>query len=183
MTEKDVLLDVAQRLERLNLAYMLTGSLASMYYGVPRFTHDIDLVIQIPPSAAERMAQAFRPDYFVDEQMIRAAFGGTMQFNLLHNETGIKVDFWLTRADAFHQAMFNRRKREQFEGQSLSICTAEDVVLHKLYWNKINPSERQLFDVRGVLRVRGDRLDWDYINSWARQLSVAVTLEELRKTL
>ncbi len=183
MTEKDVLLDVARRLERLDLAYMVTGSLASMYFGVPRFTHDIDLVIQVPPTAADRLAQAFQPDYFADEQMIRDSFRSTMQFNLLHHETGIKVDFWLTRPDAFHRGMFERRRREQFEGQSLWLCTAEDVVLHKLYWNKISPSERQLFDVRGVLQVRGDRLDWNYINSWAQQLSVTATLEEIRKNL
>ncbi len=48
MTERDVLLDAARRLDKLQLSYMLTGSLASMYYGVARFTHD-DLVIQIPP--------------------------------------------------------------------------------------------------------------------------------------
>jgi len=180
MTEKDVLLDAARRLERLGLAYMLTGSLASMYYGVARFTHDIDIVIQIPPSATDEMAAAFQPAYFADAQMIRDAYSGTMQFNLLHHESGVKIDFWLTRPDLFHQSMFARRQRETVWGETLWICTAEDVILHKLYWNKITPSERQVYDVKGVLQVRGDRLDWDYINRWAAKLSVSETLRRLK---
>ena len=183
MTERDVLLDVARRLDKLQLSYMLTGSLASMYYGVARFTHDIDLVIQIPPTAATRLAQEFQPEYFADEQMIREAYHGTFQFNLLHHETGIKIDFWLTRPDPFHREMFERRRCEIVWGQQLWICTAEDVLLHKLYWNKITPSERQLFDVRGVIQVCGGKLDWTYIENWAAQLTVADTLRELRQTL
>ncbi len=181
MTERDVLLDVARRLDKLQLSYMLTGSLASMYYGVARFTHDIDLVIQIPPSAAASLAREFQPEYFADEQMIQEAHRGTFQFNLLHHETGIKIDFWLTRADPFHQAMFERRRCETVWGQKLWICTAEDVLLHKLYWNKITPSDRQLFDVRGVIQVYGDRLDWPYIENWAAELTVAGTLHEVRQ--
>jgi hypothetical protein len=180
MTEKDVLLDVARRLERLGLAYMLTGSLASMYYGVARFTHDIDVVIQVPPSAADSLAAAFQPEYFADAQMIRDAYKRTMQFNLLHHDSGVKIDFWLTRPDPFHQSMFERRHREQVWGETLWICSAEDVILHKLYWNKLTPSERQLFDVKGVIQVRGEKLDWEYINHWAGQLSVAETLRVIR---
>jgi len=181
MNEKEVFFDVARRLEQLGLAYMLTGSLASMYYGVPRFTHDIDLVIQIPPTASDRLARVFQPDYFADDQMIRDAFRGTLQFNLLHYETGIKIDFWLTRPDSFHQSMFERRRCESMEGHPFWICTPEDVILHKLYWNKITPSERQLSDARGVIQVRGGRLDWNYLDEWAKTLSVSKSLNQIRR--
>ncbi len=177
MTEKDVFLDVARRLEHLHLSYMLTGSLASMYYGVPRFTHDVDLVIQIPPTAIMHLVHEFEPDYFVDAQMIRESYQGTLQFNLLHHETGIKIDFWLTRPDPFHRAMFERRKCEMVWGHPIWICTAEDGSLHKLYWNKISPSDRQLSDAGGVIQVRGQNLDWNYMTKWAEQLSVSQDLK------
>ncbi len=182
MTEKDVLLDVTQRLEHLKLSYMLTGSLASMYYGIPRFTHDIDLVIQIPPTAAKCLVEEFQPDYFADAQMIKESYQDTLQFNLLHHETGIKIDFWMTRADPFHRSMFKRRLCEQVWGRKIWICTAEDVVLHKLYWNKISPSSHQLSDAKGVVQVRGENLDWNYMTAWAEKLSVLKQLKALKDT-
>ncbi len=183
MTEKDVLLDAGQRLERLGLSYMLTGSLASMYYGIPRFTHDIDIVIQIPPVAAKRLVDEFQPEYFADVQMIRDGYQGTLQFNLLHHQTGIKIDFWMTRPDAFHRSMFERRRCETVWGQKIWICTAEDILLHKLYWNKISPSDRQLSDVKGVLQVCGKKLNWAYINEWADQLLVKQILHQIQNQL
>ena len=183
MTEKDVLLDVGGRLERLGLSYMLTGSLASMYYGIPRFTHDIDIVIQIPPVAIERLVQEFQPEYFVDAQMVRESYQGILQFNLLHYQTGIKIDFWMTRSDAFHRSMFERRHCEAIWGQKIWICTPEDIVLHKLFWNQISPSDRQIADVKGVLQVCDKKLDWAYIHKWADQLSVKQILHQIQEQL
>jgi len=180
MTEKEVLLDVTRRLEAIGLAYMLTGSLASTYYGVPRFTHDVDIVLQNPPAAAAKLASVLRPDYFVDEQMIAEAHRGTRQFNVLHHESGVKIDFWLPRSDPFHRSMFARRRKESVWGTDIWICTPEDVILHKLYWNKLTPSERQVGDARGVIQVRGDRLDWNYLERWAREITVSDVLAQLR---
>jgi hypothetical protein len=56
------------------------------------------------------------------------------------------------------------------------LATAEDVVLHKLYWNRITPSDRQLGDVAGVMEVQRGKLDEDYLRHWAGQLGVAPEL-------
>jgi hypothetical protein len=44
------LTQVAGTLSRLNVPYMLTGAVAVSYYGAPRTTHDIDVVILITPA-------------------------------------------------------------------------------------------------------------------------------------
>ena len=50
MTEQELLVDCLVRLNRVGVKYMLTGSMASNAWGIPRTTHDLDFVIQLPPS-------------------------------------------------------------------------------------------------------------------------------------
>lgn len=43
---------------------MVTGSVAATLYGEPRFTHDVDLVLELPLSAIEAFAAAFPVEQF-----------------------------------------------------------------------------------------------------------------------
>ena len=45
MTEQELLADCLIRLNRADVAYMLTGSMASNYWGIPRSAHDLDFVV------------------------------------------------------------------------------------------------------------------------------------------
>jgi hypothetical protein len=73
--------------------------------------------------------------------------------------------------------MFGRRLQDVWFGEPLWLATAEDVILHKLYWNRITPSDRQLSDVAGVVHVQRGNLDEGYLRYWAGQLGVAPELE------
>ncbi len=53
----------------------------------------------------------------------------------------------------------------------------EQELLHKLYWNRITPSDRQLGDVAGVVSVQRGKLDEAYLRRWAAELSVAAELD------
>jgi hypothetical protein len=75
--------------------------------------------------------------------------------------------------------MFARRRRVSVFGEPASIASAEDVLLHKLYWNALTPSDRQLGDAAGIVSVQRDRLDLAYLRQWAAVLGVEVRLEEL----
>ena len=74
MTERDLLVDCLIRLNRSKLAYLLTGSMASNYWGIPRTTHDLDFVLQLPPSAVPRLIECFRDGFYLDEAAVRAAY-------------------------------------------------------------------------------------------------------------
>lgn len=91
----------------------------------------------------------------------------------------MKVDFWLLRPDPFEREMFSRRVAVMLFTIPAQIATAEDVILHKLYWNQITPSDRQLTDAAGVVGVQRPTLDLDYLRRWASQLQVAARLEDL----
>ena len=178
MTEQELLLDCVRRLNASGVQYMLTDSMASNAWGIPRTTHDLDFVIQLPPSQIPAMVQAFvHPDYFLDEASVRAAYQPPHQFNLIHVPSALKADFWLLRPIPFEQEMFRRRVKDAWFGEPLWLTTAEDVVLHKLYWNRITPSDRQIGDVAGVIQVQRGKLDEAYLRHWAEQLGVAQELE------
>jgi hypothetical protein len=178
MTELELLQDCLRRLNRLGIAYMVTGSMASNAWGIPRTTHDLDFVIQLHLSLAPKLAAAFTGDYFTDEESIRGALQPPYQFNIIHVPSALKLDFWTLRPVPFEQEMFRRRQQQNVVGEPAWIATAEDVILHKLYWHTITPSDRQLGDVAGVVAVQRGQLDTAYMRRWAGQIGVGALLED-----
>src|SRR5205823_4494262 len=117
--------DCLQRLNGTGIAYMVTGSMASNYWGIPRTTHDLDFVIQISPDQAGPLASAFAGDFFIQEASIKSAFRPPHQFNAIDNLSALKVDFWLLRSEPFEQEMFQRRRRVELFAVPAWIATAE----------------------------------------------------------
>lgn len=179
MTEHQLLVDCLERLNRLAVGYLLTGSMASNYWGIPRTTHDLDFVVQFPPSEVPRVVAAFEGDYFIQERSVASAFRPPYQFNAIDNRSALKVDFWLLRDDVFSRIMFARRKQVIILATPAWLATGEDVLLHKLYWHTLSPSDRQLGDAAGIWAVQGTSLDIAYLRRWAAELRVADLLEDI----
>ena len=58
MEQGELLRRVVDTLERLHLTYLVTGSIATILYGEPRFTNDIDVVVQLPLDRAAALVDA-----------------------------------------------------------------------------------------------------------------------------
>ena len=179
MNERELLVDCLRRLNRIGVTYYLTGSMASNYWGIPRTTHDLDFVVQLPPSAVPAIVQVFSGDYFLDEAAVRAAYQPPHQFNAIDTRSALKVDFWLPKPAPFDKEMLRRRVPITLFGEPAWIATAEDVILHKLVWNRITPSDRQLGDAAGVVAVQADALDRPYLMHWAQELKLVNELDRL----
>ncbi len=179
MNEQELLADCLRRLNRAGVSYYLTGSMASNYWGIPRTTHDLDFVVQLPMSAVPRIMQEFSGDFYIEEAAVRAAFQPPHQFNAIDTRSALKVDFWLPKPEPFDREMLRRRVAVTLFGEPAWIATAEDVLLHKLLWNRISPSNRQLGDAAGVVAVQADALDRNYLREWAQELKVTGELERL----
>jgi hypothetical protein len=178
-SESDFLVDVLGRLNTAGVEYMLTGSMASNYWGIPRTTHDLDFVLVMKPDQVDRLVAAFTVGFFVQPDSVRSAFRPPFQFNVLDEQSALKADFWLLRDDAFEQTAFGRRVQMNLFGVAAWIATAEDIILHKLYWNRLTASERQLGDAAGVYAVQSDSLDVQHLRHWAVELGVHRELEGL----
>src|SRR6187401_3075516 len=155
--ELDIVRDVSQRLERGGLAYMLTGSMAMNYYAQPRMTRDIDMVVELRPIDAEGMVKLFSPDYYVSREAVDSSIAHQSLFNLIHNESVIKVDCIVRKQNEYRLTQFDRRQRIKIENFETCIVSKEDLILSKLFWAKDSHSELQLRDVKNLVSTGFDR--------------------------
>jgi len=179
LNERELLVDCLRRLNRTGIVYYLTGSMASNYWGIPRTTHDLDFVVQFPAGAVPQIMEEFSEDFHIDAAAVRAVFEPPHQFNAIDTRSALKVDFWLAGPEPFDQEMLRRRIQATLFGEPAWISTAEDVILHKLLWNRISPSDRQLGDAAGVVAVQATALDNDYLAYWAGKLDLSDELKRL----
>ena len=132
MTQQGILEEVIGRLAELGIPYALTGSYASTYWGRPRSTHGIDMVVLIDGDQARRLANVVGPDYYADAEAMAHAAATAGHFNLIHYETGVKIDFWISRDEGYDEERFSRRLAPDEQRPELVVLAAEDVILSKL---------------------------------------------------
>ena len=170
---------VTARLDAAGIPYMVTGSIAAGHYGQPRFTRDIDLVVELEPDDAERIATLFGDAFECDREVIRSAIARQSLFNLIHIEAIVKVDFVVRKSTAYRLEEFGHRRLTVIDDQPMWIVSPEDLILSKLLWAKDNHSELQLRDVRHIISAQHG-LDWPYVERWAETLSAVDLLREVR---
>jgi hypothetical protein len=175
MNEIDIVRDISRRFERAAIPYMLTGSMAMNYYARPRMTRDIDVVIAIDRDDADRIAALFRPDYYVSEESIRESVANESIFNLIHQESVIKVDCIIRKRTEYRRVEFERRQKISIRDFTTFIATKEDLIISKLLWAKDSHSEIQFGDVRNLL---GTGYDAAYLQRWTHELGVDTLLQE-----
>ena len=125
MTEQELLADCLRRLNRAGVSYYLTGSMASNYWGIPRTTHDLDFVVQLPMSAVPRIVQEFSGDFYIEEAAVRAAYQPPHQFNAIDTRSALKVDFWLPKPEPFGREMLRRRTAAKLFGEPAWITSMQ----------------------------------------------------------
>lgn len=177
--ELELLNDVASRLEKAGIEYMVTGSLAMMLYSIPRMTRDIDIVIQVYTGDVEKIVSLFRNDFYIDEETVRQAVRNRGMFNAIHNKTVIKIDFIIRKDDAYRLEEFARKRKMDITGVPVWVVSPEDLILSKLVWAKPSESELQLRDVRLLLKTVRD-IDNTYLHRWSRVLDVEDLLRKVR---
>lgn len=173
--QKGVLKDCTERLERLGIAYMLTGSMAMVEYAMMRMTNDIDIVMEVSPADAEKIIKTFEPDYYVPHGRVRDAISRKFMFNLLHQGTLVKVDCVVRKDNEFQRKAFSHRRKINFSGFDVWIIGKEDLILSKLNWAKNTKSEMQMRDVASIIR---NGYDEKYVKDWAEKLGVEDILRE-----
>jgi hypothetical protein len=177
-----VVQEVIATLTRLGVPYALGGSWASCLFGKMRFTQHADLTAEPFPGREEAFCSAFGPDYYVSLSAVQDAVRRRASFNVIHTTTGFKVDVFVRKDRPFEASLMRRRQAHAVApGQEVVCVTPEDVILLKLEWYRLGPSERQWNDVLGVLEVQGDRLDDAYLDRWAADLGVADLLARARQ--
>lgn len=171
-------------LEGAGVSYMVTGGVASVIYGDPRFTRDVDVVLELSRGEIPALVSAFDPGAFyvppvetLQEEVARSPGG---HFNVIHRETSLRADIYLAGDDPLIEWGFERRVRLQVGTVSVSVAPIEYVVLRKLEYFQQSGSDRHLRDVAMMFRISGDAVDSEALLSWCRRLDLTATLERAR---
>ncbi len=178
----EVTLKVTGIFEELGVPYLIGGSLASTLYGMVRTTQDSDIVAEMRLEHLRPFVMALHDEFYVDDEMIAESIQQHSSFNIIHRETMFKVDVFVPQPRPFLQSQLARAQKQTFAFEteiSARFASPEDTILAKLEWYRIGGevSERQWRDILGVLKVRADALDLDYLRKWASELKVSDLLE------
>jgi len=169
LNELDILKDITQKLDKVNISYMLTGSIAMNYYAVPRMTRDIDIIIEIYFKDIDPLIEIFKDEYYIERNSIIDSIKRNSIFNIIHNSSFIKVDFIIRKKEEYRKIEFNRRLKVDFTGFPIYIVSKEDLIISKLFWAKTGDSDYQLRDVINLMNTGYDK---EYILNWSNKLGI-----------
>ncbi len=178
-TQRDFFFRTVDALERANLPYAITGSWASTAYGMPRTTHDLDVIVAIRVEHVAALVSAFPPPFYADAEWMSEAAALGEFFNIIDPILGLKIDFWPLKNDEYSRAQFDRRRQVDILGRAVWMLTPEDVILSKLLWYKMSASDLQMRDSVSVWKTQQEKLDLGYLRLWAARLSVADLLSKV----
>ena len=170
MDSPEPFLIFTRKLNKLGLRYMVSGSVAAIYYGEPRMTNDVDIIVFLRRGDSRRLIDAFPLESFycppldvIESERTRDQRG---HFNLIHHDTGFKADIYLTGRDELHAWGIANAVCADLEGEKIMFAPPEYVIVRKLQFYREGGAEKHLRDISRMLAGLGE--------SWSRQ-----TIEEM----
>lgn len=176
MPEPELFLLFVRPLNRAGIRYVVSGSVAAIFYGEPRLTNAVDFVAFLNAAEIGRWAEVFPPaDFYLppaETIAVEAAREQRGHFNVIHLNTGFKADFYLTGRDELNAWAFRGKRQIEFEGESVVLAPPEYVIVRKLEYFREGGSEKHLRDIRSMLAVSGEQLDRPALNEWIARRGV-----------
>lgn len=167
------LLDLAAFLDERRIPYMTIGGFANLYWGVERFTRDVDIMVEVADSALPdliaALAQAFRItvpnplDFARHNRLVR-----------VQTHTGVDADLVLATLP-YESAALKRAVDVRLGARTVKLCSAEDLIVHKLASERTQDAA----DVEGILARQAGRLDLAYLAPLVRQLAAGLERPEI----
>ena len=155
---------------------MVSGSVAATIYGEPRATMDVDIAVMLNSTDKVKFADAYpSADYYVppvEILEIEINRNNRGHFNVIHNQTGSKADFYPSQSHPFFDWAFENRRKVKFEDRFLMLCPPEYVILWKLEFFREGRAEKHVQDIVGVLRVSGEELDTSMLTGAINELNL-----------
>ncbi len=176
MPEPELFLLFVRPLNRAGIRYVVSGSVAAIFYGEPRLTHDVDFVVFLNANDIQKLSAVFPPTefYLLPRETILAETAREHRghFNLIHRDTGFKADMYPTGRDELNAWAFRGKRAVEFEGETVMLAPPEYVIVRKLEYYREGHAEKHLRDIRAMLVVSGEHLDRPVLNEWIQRQSL-----------
>jgi hypothetical protein len=177
------MLVVVRALDAAGVAYMVVGSLSSNVYGIPRSTKDADFVVELGNTQVTAVMGHLGNGYTLDPQMSFETITATFRYRIKHVASAFMVELFLVSDDPHDRERFARRRLAKYAGHDVYVATAEDVIITKLRWSRHGKRAKDVDDVRSVISVRGDQIEWNYVHRWCHAHGTRQLLDEVRASV
>ena len=186
MDELDLVRLFVRPLERAGIAYMISGSLASMHYGEPRLTLDVDLVLHLSEAELAKLPATFPEESYylppLDVLTIEVTRSSRGHFNVIHFETGMKADCYPSRSHPYWEWAWKNRKSTPTESHPLWFAPPEYVILWKLEFYREGGGDKHLRDIRSMLTVSHQDIDLALLRRATDALGLAAQWNRVTST-
>lgn len=172
---RDTLAKLVAILERFRVRFHVTGGVATIAYGEPRMTQDIDIVVDPGPLATNLegfLAAAEAAGFLVDAKATRRAVASGGLFQLLDLAESLKIDLY--PREMIPGELDRSVSEEVFAGQFLPVVSRADAALSKLMWVS-KGSHKSRNDLRQIVRRAGND-DRAVIERWADEHGLGALL-------
>ncbi len=174
-----VIIDLVGRLEKAEIPYMISGSIAANIYAEPRFTNDIDVVLQVGDQHRQILYNCFSDGYYLSEAAVEEAFAQLGMLNIIHSKLFVKCDLIFFKPGEFSAIAFTRRLAVPIENHNVFFISVEDLILQKLLWRKESQSEQQMLDVKRLVAQNENALDKEYLKTWSERLGLQQEMAQI----
>jgi hypothetical protein len=168
--------------EDLNVTYAVVGSMASSYFGDARMTNDVDIVADLRSDQVDAFVAQFpEQDFYVSDQAVRDAIKARSQFNIIHPDSGLKLDVMIPSAGEHSEVELRRRVRVKPVGGDAEtfLAAPEDIIIKKMEFYREGGSQKHLRDIAGMLKVSGQLIDRSYVQEWSEKLGLSEIWEQI----
>ena len=170
MSEPSLVECFVRPLNTSGIRYFVTGGVATIIYGEPRFTRDIDLVLAIGPADAPRFLGLWTPDEYYappeDSFVAESARPAYGHFNIVHIDTGLVADCYVAGVDPLHAWAFDHIQWLNVQDLRLPVAPVEYVIVRKLSYFAQSGSTRHLEDVARIRRVQQQAIKSRELDRW-----------------
>lgn len=174
MPADELLRHLVAALEDVGVPYALGGSIASIAYGEPRATLDIDVIASLDTGNLAAFCAHFPPeDFYLDPDAAAEAVRNGDQFNIIHPSSGMKIDVFSDRKDEVAKSQIERSRRlPALPGLTAAFSAAEELIVKKMQYYQLGHSDKHLRDVRAMLDISGAEIDVGRIQEWVDRLGL-----------
>jgi hypothetical protein len=161
MSVLDTAVEIASFLDALQIPYAVIGGLAVQYWGEPRTTMDVDIVVLVSPDRTEAFLEA-AVRRFTARLQDAVSFAQTNRMLLLSDTDGNPIDISLG-IPGYEEYVLQRAVMVALpDNRIIRLISPEDLIIHKCIAGRPRDQE----DIERVLVRQRLLVDLSYIRQW-----------------